>query len=76
MSRGWACYTCPMDALALYRQGRYPEALALAYRQGEAKSAALTLLMLRHPAPKSLLQGLPRRSWVSSRARVFLIRAE
>ncbi len=35
-----------MDALALYRQGRYPEALALAHRQGEARTAALALLGL------------------------------
>ncbi|WP_243454833.1 hypothetical protein [Meiothermus sp. CFH 77666] len=33
-----------MDALALYRQGRYPEALSLAQLQGEAKTAALALL--------------------------------
>ncbi|GEM88506.1 hypothetical protein [Meiothermus granaticius] len=35
-----------MDALALYRQGRYPEAFSLAHRQGEAKTAVLALLGL------------------------------
>jgi len=35
-----------MDALALYRRGRYWEALALAQQRGELKSAALALLAL------------------------------
>jgi hypothetical protein len=35
-----------MDALALYRQGRYAEALGLAQAQGEPKAAALALLAL------------------------------
>ncbi|RIH84255.1 hypothetical protein Mlute_01948 [Meiothermus luteus] len=39
-----------MDALALYRQGRYAEALALAHRQGEARIAALTLLAMGNAA--------------------------
>jgi hypothetical protein len=43
MGRGTACYTPPMNALALYRQGRYAEALGLAQAQGEPKAAALAL---------------------------------
>jgi hypothetical protein len=35
-----------MDALALYQQGRYAEALGLAQAQGEPKAAALALLAL------------------------------
>lgn len=35
-----------MDALALYRRGRYWEALALAQQRGELKSTALALLAL------------------------------
>lgn len=46
MGRGTACYTPPMDALALYQQGRYAEALGLAQAQGEPKAAALALLAL------------------------------
>jgi hypothetical protein len=39
-----------MDALALYRQGRYAEALTLAHRQGRARIAALALLAMGNAA--------------------------
>jgi len=44
-----------MDALALYHQGRYAEALALAQQRGEPKTAALALLALGKPAEAAAL---------------------
>ncbi|WP_027883282.1 hypothetical protein [Meiothermus rufus] len=40
-----------MDALALYRQGRYLEALSLAQAQGQPQAAALALLALGKAGP-------------------------
>lgn len=39
-------YTAPMDSLALYRQGRYTEALSVAQHQDDPKALALALLAL------------------------------
>jgi len=41
-----ACYTPPMDTLALYRRGRYGEALAQAQQLGDPKAIALALLAM------------------------------
>jgi hypothetical protein len=44
-----------MEALALYRQGRYPEALALAQQKAEPETAVLALLALGEAAEAQAL---------------------
>ncbi|GIW33348.1 hypothetical protein [Meiothermus sp.] len=63
-----------MDALALYRRGRYAEALALAQQQGDAKAVALALLSLGKPAEAAaLLEAWQPREETESAERLALL---
>ena len=63
-----------MDALALYHQGRYAEALALAQQRGKPKTAALALLALGKPAEAAaLLEAWQPREEAESAERLALL---
>lgn len=63
-----------MDALALYRQGRYPEALSLAQQRGEPQAAALALLALSKTAEaQTLLEAWQPRDGMEQAERLALL---
>lgn len=63
-----------MDTLALYRQGRYSEALRLAQAQGEPKPAALALLALGNTAEaQSFLETWQPQDGVAKAERLALL---
>jgi hypothetical protein len=63
-----------MDALALYRRGRYAEALAQAQRQGDAKTAVLALLAQGETAEaQALLEAWQPREAVEGAERLALL---
>ncbi|GAO74293.1 putative uncharacterized protein [Meiothermus ruber H328] len=69
-----ACYTPPMDALALYTQGCYWEALLLARRQAEVRAAALSLLALGQVAEaQTLLESWQPQESVAQAERLALL---
>jgi hypothetical protein len=58
-----------MEALALYRQGRYPEALASAQQKAEVETAVLALLALGEIAEAQTLLEAWQPGTRSQRAR-------
>lgn len=71
-----ACYTPSMNALALYHQGRYWEALSLARQrqQAEVRAAALSLLALGQVAEaQALLESWQPQESVAQAERLALL---